>query len=60
MSTFAVLKEELDASIKGVNRYNPNNIEILEKCINAMVHENQYDKDILFTTLKLYQLNQDK
>uniref|UniRef100_A0A0N5AET5 Eukaryotic translation initiation factor 3 subunit K n=1 Tax=Syphacia muris TaxID=451379 RepID=A0A0N5AET5_9BILA len=60
MPSFAILKEQLDASIKGVNRYNPNHITILEDCINAMVHENQYDKDILFTTLKLYQLNQDK
>lgn len=60
MTTFAVLKEELDASITGVNRYNPNNVETLENCIQAMVQENQYDKDILFTTLKLYQLNPDK
>ncbi|VDK44975.1 unnamed protein product [Anisakis simplex] len=60
MSSFAVLKEELDSLILGVNRYNPNNIEILENCIQAMVQENQYDKDILFTTLKLYQLNPDR
>lgn len=60
MSTFAVLKEELDQAITGVNRYNPNNVETLEKCIEAMVQENQYDKDILVTTLKLYQLNSDK
>ncbi|VDK73018.1 unnamed protein product [Gongylonema pulchrum] len=60
MSTFGLLKEELDRAIVGVNRYNPNNVEMLEKCIEAMVQENQYDKDILVTTLKLYQLNADK
>ncbi|VDN06998.1 unnamed protein product [Thelazia callipaeda] len=57
---FAVLKEELDQAITGVNRYNPNNVDTLERCIEAMVQENQYDKDILITTLKLYQLNPDK
>lgn len=60
MSVFAELKSKLDQAITGVNRYNPNNVDTLESCIEAMVQENQYDKDILVTTLKLYQLNPDK
>ncbi|VDO20334.1 unnamed protein product [Brugia timori] len=60
MSIFVELKSKLDQAITGVNRYNPNNVETLESCIEAMVQENQYDKDILVTTLKLYQLNPDK
>lgn len=60
MGAFKILKKELDQAITGVNRYNPNNIDTLEKCIQAMIEENQYDKHILLTTLKLYQLNPDR
>jgi len=54
-ATFEALNKGLD--ITGVNRYNPNNIPTLESCITAMIKENKYDKDILMTLLKLYQLN---
>lgn len=60
MSTYAELKDEIELSIQGVNRYNPNNIENLEACILLMIKENQYDKDILLTTLKLYQFNTER
>ncbi|KAH7722519.1 eukaryotic translation initiation factor 3 subunit K [Aphelenchoides avenae] len=60
MSNFEQLKRELDESIQGVNRYNPGNVEQLEKCISLMITGNHYDKDILLTTLKLYQLNPQK
>ncbi|MFH4980095.1 hypothetical protein AB6A40_006804 [Gnathostoma spinigerum] len=60
MSTFASLKEQLSQRLQGVNRYDPNNVALLERCVNSMVQENNYDKDILLTTLKLYQLNPDK
>lgn len=54
--------QEKIASINryNVNRYNPNNIEVLESCIASMIKENVYDKDILLTTLKLYQFNSDR
>ena len=57
MSLFEKLKVELEDDIKGVNRYNPNHITKLQECITAMITENNYDKDVLLTTLKLYQLN---
>lgn len=57
MSHFEVLRDQLNANIKGVNRYNPQHIPELQECIKAMIKEGAYDKDILLTTLKLYQLN---
>jgi translation initiation factor 3 subunit K len=58
--SFKDLAEELEEEIQGVNRYNPNNIEKLEQCISLMSKENVYNKDILLTVLKLYQLNPAK
>ena len=58
MSQFERLRAELGTNIQGVNRYNPNHLPQLQECITAMLRENQYDKDVLLTTLKLYQLNQ--
>uniref|UniRef100_A0A914BZV0 Eukaryotic translation initiation factor 3 subunit K n=1 Tax=Acrobeloides nanus TaxID=290746 RepID=A0A914BZV0_9BILA len=59
--SFEELREDLYRSIKGVNRYNPENIPNLEKAIRMMIDDhNCYDKDILLTTLKLYQLNVEK
>ncbi|KAI6174925.1 Eukaryotic translation initiation factor 3 subunit K [Aphelenchoides bicaudatus] len=55
--SFDKLKAELEETIKGVNRYNPNHIPKLQECITAMIRENNYSKDVLLTTLKLYQLN---
>jgi hypothetical protein len=57
MSEFERLKSELEDDIKGVNRYNPGHIPKLQQCIKAMINEGRYDKDVLLTTLKLYQLN---
>ena len=58
--TFKEIQSDLETAIQGVNRYNPNNIEKLELCISLMVKENVYNKDILLTVLKLYQLNPAK
>ncbi|VDO80989.1 unnamed protein product [Heligmosomoides polygyrus] len=41
-------------------RYNPENVGDLARCVQAMATENQYDRDIVLTILKLYQLNPDK
>uniref|UniRef100_A0A0N5C337 Eukaryotic translation initiation factor 3 subunit K n=1 Tax=Strongyloides papillosus TaxID=174720 RepID=A0A0N5C337_STREA len=57
LSEYARLKSKLDEEIVGINKYNPGNITLLEECIEAMISENKYDKNILLTTLKLYQLN---
>ncbi|KJH51492.1 SAC3/GANP family protein [Dictyocaulus viviparus] len=41
-------------------RYNPENVADLTKCVQLMATENKYDRDIVLTILKLYQLNPDK
>lgn len=43
--------------ISGVNRYNPTQVHDLEHAVELMIEEAKYDKDILMTLLKLYQLN---
>ncbi|KAK6754518.1 hypothetical protein RB195_013490 [Necator americanus] len=58
--SFEQMREQLHAAIQGVNRYNPENVGDLGKCVQLMASENQYDRDIVLTILKLYQLNPDK
>ncbi|EYC21838.1 hypothetical protein Y032_0018g3557 [Ancylostoma ceylanicum] len=58
--SFEQMREHLHAAIQGVNRYNPENVGDLAKCVQLMASENQYDRDIVLTILKLYQLNPDK
>ncbi|KAI3409805.1 hypothetical protein GPALN_006180 [Globodera pallida] len=55
IGTFEELKKIID--IRGVNRYNPNNAPALERAVDLMIKETKYDKDIMMTLLKLYQLN---
>ncbi|EFP11313.1 hypothetical protein CRE_30992 [Caenorhabditis remanei] len=58
--SFERLQRDFHEAIEGVNRYNPENVSDLAACVQAMVAENKYDKDIVFTILKLYQLNLEK
>jgi len=58
--SFSRLKADLESSLEGVNRYNPQNLVALEEYVNVMVEENQYDQEAVLTALKLYQLNPDK
>uniref|UniRef100_A0A1I7TQM0 Eukaryotic translation initiation factor 3 subunit K n=1 Tax=Caenorhabditis tropicalis TaxID=1561998 RepID=A0A1I7TQM0_9PELO len=58
--SFERLQRDLHEAIEGVNRYNPENVADLADCVQAMVTENKYDKDIVLTILKLYQLNPEK
>ncbi|ULT89810.1 hypothetical protein L5515_008160 [Caenorhabditis briggsae] len=58
--SFERLQRDLHEAIEGVNRYNPENVAELAACVQAMVAENKYDKDIVLTILKLYQLNPER
>lgn len=58
--SFDQVMEQLHIAIQGVNRYNPENVNELAKCVQLMASENRYDRDIVLTILKLYQLNPDK
>uniref|UniRef100_A0A914XMZ4 Eukaryotic translation initiation factor 3 subunit K n=1 Tax=Plectus sambesii TaxID=2011161 RepID=A0A914XMZ4_9BILA len=54
------MKADLESSLEGVNRYNPQNLVALEEYVKVMIDENQYDQEAVLTALKLYQLNPDK
>ena len=45
------------ASLKGIERYNPNNIETIQNYIDVQVAENGYDLEANLALLKLYQFN---
>ncbi|PAV67115.1 hypothetical protein WR25_27088 [Diploscapter pachys] len=51
---------ELREAVKGVERFNPANIELLEKCIDFMIKEQKYDREIVLNLLQLYQLNPNR
>ncbi|KAF7632551.1 Eukaryotic translation initiation factor 3 subunit K [Meloidogyne graminicola] len=53
--TFDEARAHID--ITGINRYNPTQVAQLEYAVQFMISETKYDKDILMTLLKLYQLN---
>jgi len=43
--------------LKGIDRYNPENLSVLEKYVNIQVQENTYDLEANLAVLKLYQFN---
>uniref|UniRef100_A0A915JNY4 Eukaryotic translation initiation factor 3 subunit K n=1 Tax=Romanomermis culicivorax TaxID=13658 RepID=A0A915JNY4_ROMCU len=55
--SFDEIKEILVSQWGGVNRYNPQTLNLLESCLNAQLDENEYDLEVNLTILKLYQLN---
>ncbi|XP_001606859.1 eukaryotic translation initiation factor 3 subunit K [Nasonia vitripennis] len=51
------MKQKLVDMLKGIERYNPDNLKTLEKYVDIQVTENAYDLDANLAVLKLYQLN---
>jgi translation initiation factor 3 subunit K len=51
------MKERVSALLKGIDRYNPENLEILERYVYAQAAENTYDLEANLAVLKLYQFN---
>ncbi|XP_023244905.1 eukaryotic translation initiation factor 3 subunit K isoform X2 [Copidosoma floridanum] len=51
------MKQKLVEMLKGIERYNPDNLETLEQYVKIQVSENAYDLDANLAVLKLYQLN---
>ncbi|XP_075224643.1 eukaryotic translation initiation factor 3 subunit k [Lycorma delicatula] len=45
--------------LKGIERYNPENLKTLEVYVEAQSHENAYDLEANLAVLKLYQINQN-
>merc|ERR1719219_200683 len=57
MTSLDGIKASLEASLKGIERYNPNNIGTLERYVDVQVDENGYDLEANLALLKLYQFN---
>jgi len=51
------MKQKLVEMLKGIERYNPDNLVTLEQYVEIQVNENAYDLDANLAVLKLYQLN---
>lgn len=51
------LSESVATLLKGIDRYNPENLKILEQYVVAQATENTYDLEANLAVLKLYQFN---
>jgi len=51
------LKANLETSLQGIERYNPNNIGTIQHYVDVQVAENGYDLEANLALLKLYQFN---
>jgi len=51
------IRSSLSTKLQGIERYNPENITILESYVEAQVRENGYDLEANLALLKLYQFN---
>jgi len=52
-----VQQEAIASILKGINRYNPDNLRTLEPYVNQQASENTYDIKANLAILKLYQFN---
>jgi len=57
MTSIDGIKASLENALKGIERYNPNNIQTLEHYVDVQVDENGYDLEANLALLKLYQFN---
>ncbi|XP_071503985.1 LOW QUALITY PROTEIN: eukaryotic translation initiation factor 3 subunit K-like [Diadema antillarum] len=54
---FEQAQATISSMLHGINRYNPENLTMLEQYVEIQVRENQYDVEANLAILKLYQLN---
>ncbi|XP_064484285.1 eukaryotic translation initiation factor 3 subunit K-like [Ornithodoros turicata] len=54
-----VMRTQVAQMLKGIDRYNPENLATLEKYVNLQATENFYDLEANLAVLKLYQFNPD-
>nr|CAB3241724.1 eukaryotic translation initiation factor 3 subunit K-like [Phallusia mammillata] len=47
----------VESMLKGIDRYNPENLSLLEPYVRRQITENFYDKSANLSVLKLYQFN---
>ncbi|KAF5284597.1 hypothetical protein FQR65_LT02423 [Abscondita terminalis] len=51
------MKQTVAVMLKGIERYNPDNLPTLERYVEVQSRENSYDLEANLAVLKLYQLN---
>ncbi|XP_044183617.1 eukaryotic translation initiation factor 3 subunit K-like [Acropora palmata] len=51
------MREKVSQLLKGIDRYNPENLKTLEGYVHFQVYNNAYDVDANLAVLKLYQFN---
>jgi len=57
MTSLDGIKASLENMLKGIERYNPDNIITLEQYVQMQAKENGYDLEANLALLKLYQFN---
>jgi len=57
LTQFEVVKGEVNKLMKGIQRYDPINIETLEQYVAMQASNNEYDLENNLSLLRLYQLN---
>ncbi|XP_043205516.1 eukaryotic translation initiation factor 3 subunit K-like [Amphibalanus amphitrite] len=53
------MKAAVSALLKGIDRYNPNNVVMFEQYVDRQCQDNTYDLEANLALLKLYQFNPD-
>ncbi|GAB6020520.1 Eukaryotic translation initiation factor 3 subunit K [Chamberlinius hualienensis] len=51
------MRAQVASMLKGIDRYNPDNLTTLEKYVEVQARENAYDLEANLAVLKLYQFN---
>jgi translation initiation factor 3 subunit K len=57
MEEFEDMREEISSLLKGIDRYNPENLKKLEHYVHMQCEDNMYDLEANLAVLKLYQFN---
>ncbi|XP_043942947.1 eukaryotic translation initiation factor 3 subunit K [Protopterus annectens] len=60
MSSFEQMRANVGKLLKGIDRYNPENLSTLERYVETQARENAYDLEANLAVLKLYQFNPSK
>jgi len=55
--TAEIMRTTVASMLKGIDRYNPENLATLEKYVEVQARENTYDLEANLAVLKLYQFN---
>ncbi|XP_005062917.1 PREDICTED: eukaryotic translation initiation factor 3 subunit K, partial [Ficedula albicollis] len=57
MALFEQMRANVGKLLRGIDRYNPENLATLERYVETQAKENAYDLEANLAVLKLYQFN---